>query len=204
MYECVCLLLSHVQLFVTPWTVACQAPLSMEFSRQGYWNGLPFPSPGDLPDPGMEPMSPALQADSLLSEPLRKPKGPPLRCYNPNKNISGDLLVVQWLGVRLPTQGVQVQSPGELGSHTYFFFLKAQEPEARNRTNIITNTVNLKVVHIKKRRNLNFTKVSVFFSPSILPTFPKKQSGNQTEIGKIPVIQNAPHGPASNSRNSTN
>ena len=56
----------HVQLFATPWTVARQAPLSMGFSRQEYWSGLPFPSPGDLPDPGVEPKSPALQADSLL------------------------------------------------------------------------------------------------------------------------------------------
>ena len=50
---------------MTPWTVAPQASLSMEFSRQGYWSGLPFPPPGDLPDPGIEPGSPALQADSL-------------------------------------------------------------------------------------------------------------------------------------------
>ena len=53
---------------VTPWTVACQAPLSVGFSRQEYWSGLPFPSPGDLLDPGFEPRSPALQADSLLTE----------------------------------------------------------------------------------------------------------------------------------------
>ena len=53
----------------TPWTVAHQAPLSMGFSRQEYWSGLPFPSPGDLPDPGIEPRSPALQADALPSEP---------------------------------------------------------------------------------------------------------------------------------------
>ena len=53
---------------VTPWTVACQAPLSMGFSRQEYWSGLPFPSPGDLPDPGVKPGSPALQADSLLTK----------------------------------------------------------------------------------------------------------------------------------------
>ena len=52
----------------TPWTVAHQAPLSMGFSRQEYWSGLPFPSPGDLPSPGREPGSPALQADSLLTE----------------------------------------------------------------------------------------------------------------------------------------
>ena len=60
--------LSHVQLIATPWTIACQAPLSMGFSRQEYWNGLPFPSPGDLPNPGMEPESPELQADSLPIE----------------------------------------------------------------------------------------------------------------------------------------
>ena len=54
-------------------TVACQAPLSIEFSRQEYWSGLPLPSRGDLPDPGIEPQSPALQADSLLSEPPGKP-----------------------------------------------------------------------------------------------------------------------------------
>ena len=53
---------------VTPWTVACQAPLSVGFSRQEYWSGLSFLSPGDLSDPGIEPGSPALQADSLLTE----------------------------------------------------------------------------------------------------------------------------------------
>ena len=62
-------MLSCVQLFPTPWTVAHQAPLSMGFSRQDYWSGLPFPSPGDLPDAGIEPGSPTLQADSFLSEP---------------------------------------------------------------------------------------------------------------------------------------
>ena len=66
-------LLSRVRLFVTPWTVANQAPLSMGFSRQEYWSGLPFPSPGDLPDPGIEPKSPALQTDALPSEPPGKP-----------------------------------------------------------------------------------------------------------------------------------
>ena len=53
---------------MTPWTIARQAPLSMGVSRQEYWSGLPFPSPGDLPDLGIEPRSPALQADSLLTE----------------------------------------------------------------------------------------------------------------------------------------
>ena len=64
--------LSPIQLFVTPRTVAYQVPLSLRFSRQEYWNRLPFPSPGDLPDPGIEPRSPALQADALLSEPPGK------------------------------------------------------------------------------------------------------------------------------------
>ena len=62
-------LLSCVQLFATPWTVAQQASLSMGFSRKEYWSGLPFSSPGDFPDPGIEPRSPALQADALTSEP---------------------------------------------------------------------------------------------------------------------------------------
>ena len=56
---------SHVRLFVIPRTVACQAPLFMEFFRQEYWRGLPFPSPGDLPDPGIQPECPVLQADPL-------------------------------------------------------------------------------------------------------------------------------------------
>ena len=60
--------LSRVRLVVTPWTVAYQAPQSMEFSRHEYWSGLPFPSPVDLPDPGIKPGSPPLQADTLLSE----------------------------------------------------------------------------------------------------------------------------------------
>ena len=65
--------LSCVRLFATPWTVACQAPPSMGFSRQEYWIGLPFPSPGDLPDAGIKPGSPPLQADTLTSEPPGKP-----------------------------------------------------------------------------------------------------------------------------------
>ena len=58
---------------VTSWTVDCQAPLSMGFPSQEYWRGLPFPSTGDLPNPGIEPGSPALQTDALLSEPPGKP-----------------------------------------------------------------------------------------------------------------------------------
>ena len=71
--KCVCVkLLSHVQLFATLWTVEYKAPLSMGFSRQEYWSGLQFHSPGDLLNPGIELWSPALQADALTSEPRGK------------------------------------------------------------------------------------------------------------------------------------
>ena len=60
-------------IFCNPWTVACQAPPSMGFSKQEYWNGLPFPSPGDLPDQGIEPKSPIFWEDSLSAEPQGKP-----------------------------------------------------------------------------------------------------------------------------------
>ena len=65
--------LSYVQLFATPWTVACQAPLSLGFSRQGYWSRLPFPSPRDLPNPGIEPSSPALAGGFFTTELPGKP-----------------------------------------------------------------------------------------------------------------------------------
>ena len=65
--------LSHVRLFVDPWAEARQAPGSMGFSRQEYWGRLPFLPPGDLPDPGIEPMSPPVQVDSLPAEPPGKP-----------------------------------------------------------------------------------------------------------------------------------
>ena len=68
-------LLSGIQLFVIPWTVACRVPLSMEFSRQEYWSGLPFPSPRDLLNPGIKPRYPALCADALPSKQPGKPLG---------------------------------------------------------------------------------------------------------------------------------
>ena len=80
-------LLSRVWLFATPWTVACQAPLSMEFSRQEYWRGLPFPSPGDFPNSGTELASPALQTvfniagGFFTAEPPGKPQG---NCHHRN------------------------------------------------------------------------------------------------------------------------
>ena len=82
--------LSRVRLFVTTWTVAYQAPQSVEFSRQEYWSGLPFPSPGDLPNPGTEPRSLTLQADALPSEPPGNPKRS-ARCVGQESN-PGQLL----------------------------------------------------------------------------------------------------------------
>ena len=82
-------LLSHVRLFATPWTAAYQAPPSMGFSRQEYWSGLLFPSPGDLPDPGIEPRSLALQADALTSEPPGKPSPSSLLSTAPLHLLSG-------------------------------------------------------------------------------------------------------------------
>ena len=90
-----------VQLFVTPWTIQ-----SMEFSRPEYWSGQPFLFPGDLPNPGFEPRSPALQADSLPAEPQRKPK---------NTGV-GSLSLLQWIfltqeWVAYPDPGIELGSP---------------------------------------------------------------------------------------------
>ena len=85
--------LSHVQLSATPWTVAHQAPPSMEFSRQEYWSGLPFPSPGDLPNLGVEPRSPVLRTDAFPSE----PPGNPFHLESPcNQQFYLAVLRTQW------------------------------------------------------------------------------------------------------------
>ena len=116
--------LSHVQLFATPWTVAYQAPPSIEFSRQENWSGLPFPSPGDLPNPGIELKSPILQADALPSEPPGK-----LSCsvlskslwphglYPPGSSVHAILQarILEWLPCPLPgylpNPGIEPRSP---------------------------------------------------------------------------------------------
>ena len=85
--------LSRVQLFATPWTVALQAPLFMGFSRQEYWSGLPFPFPGNLPDPGIEPRSLALQADALTSEPPGKPNKAEVDVFQEFSYFS----MIQWM-----------------------------------------------------------------------------------------------------------
>ena len=84
-------LFSHVWLFVTQWTVACQAPLSMWFSRQEYGSGLPCPPPGDLPDPEIEPRFPALHTDSLPTEPPGKPQVG--TCYYSSTQLLSDVMM---------------------------------------------------------------------------------------------------------------
>ena len=90
--------LSHVQLFATPWTVACQAPLSMGFSRQEYWSGLPFPSPGDLTNPGIEhtsPVSPPLAGRFFTMVPPGKPHLKESRMQKQNKTKNPILYHIQ-------------------------------------------------------------------------------------------------------------
>ena len=94
--------LSRVQFFVTPWTVAYQAPPSMGFSWQEYWSGLPFPSPGNLPDLGIEPGSPTLQVDALPSE----PPGKPVNSHPINSFKSGDKFII------LDMKGQNVEDTG--------------------------------------------------------------------------------------------
>ena len=103
--------LSCVQLFVTPWTLTCQAPLSMEFSRSEYYSGQPFPSPGHLPNPGIKPRSPALQVDSLYSESPGKPKNTGVgilallqRVFLTQESNLG-LLYCRWILYQLSYQG---------------------------------------------------------------------------------------------------
>ena len=106
-------LLSHVWLFVTPWTTARQTPLSMEFSRQEYWSELPFSSPGDIPDPGIEPWLPALQADFLPSEPPGNPKEKLLSPFHRQRTFRQMTV----------TQLVRTE-PGYKPQQFHFFFLK--------------------------------------------------------------------------------
>ena len=86
-------LLGHVRLFATPWTVAHQAPLSMGFSRQEYWSGLPFPLAGDLLDPGIEPESPALAGGFFTTEPPGKPNLRAENSYSCFNSPKGELLI---------------------------------------------------------------------------------------------------------------
>ena len=108
---------------MTPWTVASQAPLSMEFSRQEYWSGLPFPSPEGLLNPGIEPGPPALQVDSLHSEPPGQPRSCQTTKYlRPSGPSEPDtLLEMQKLGSH-PDESLN-RSPGDM----YLLSLKMKE-----------------------------------------------------------------------------
>ena len=107
-------LLSHVRLFATPWTIAHQAPPSMGFSRQEYWSGLPFPSPEDLPNPGIEPRSPALRADALTSEP---PLPAPWKSYDQSRQL------IKKQRHYLANKGPSSQSCGFSSSHVWMWVL---------------------------------------------------------------------------------
>ena len=102
---------SRVRLFATPWTVAYEAPPSMEFSWQEYWSGLPFPSPGDIPNPGIEPKSPTLQADSLPAEPQGKPQNTGVSSQSllqgifPTQGSNSGLLYCRRILYQLSSQG---------------------------------------------------------------------------------------------------
>ena len=98
---------------VTPWTVACQASLSMRFPWQEYWSGLPFPSPGDRPHPGIEPQSPVLLADSLLSEAVGKPLWIGSKRGILELTVFSHLLLI--LRKSEPREGQQVSGPADGG-----------------------------------------------------------------------------------------
>ena len=102
---------SRVQLFVPPWAAACQTPLPMRFPRQEYWSGLPCSPPGDLPSPGVKPRSPALQVESLLSDPPGKPMNTGmgnlslLQGILPIQGLNRDLWHCRWILYQLSYQG---------------------------------------------------------------------------------------------------
>ena len=116
-------LLSRVWLFVIPWTVAYQAPLSMEFSKQEYWSGLPFPSPWDLPDPGIKPGSPALQADSLPTELL-------INFCKKKKKKNNNMELLNCASESKPS----LQNLSSRGNHLLTFWLPSFSLSARTHT----------------------------------------------------------------------
>ena len=129
--------LSRVQLFATPWSVACQAPV--EFSRQEYWSGLPCPPPGDLPHPRIEPKSPALRANSLPSEPPGKPKNTGVGSLSflqrifPTQESNQGLLHFRWIPYQLSHRG----SPTILEWVAYPLSSGSSQPRNRTRVSCI-------------------------------------------------------------------
>ena len=150
-------LLSHVRLFATPWTVAYQTPPSMGFSRQKYWSELPFPSPEDLPNPGIEPGSPALQTDTLPSEPPGKPfSSVPIQMLGKMTNICShrklkDAILDRELKVTLMMcyKGSRVFFISKMLSfwtHQYFFTCNLLQGTQSNKT---SDLIHLKVCMFK-------------------------------------------------------
>ena len=130
---------SHVRLLATPWAIACQAPLFLGFSRQEYWSGLPFPSPGDLPDPGLKLGSPALQADSLPSGTHSQGPGPPAGLLR-QAEISASEEAVTCSGNKCCEGGQGAQGPEKLMAesrglefqgHLTLYSVTSQEPAPR-------------------------------------------------------------------------
>ena len=110
--------------FATPWTIAYQSSPFLEFSRQGFWAGLPFPSPGYLPDPGIEPRSPELQADTLLSEPPGKPHGLYSPWNSPGQNV-------EWVTFPLSRESSQPGGRTQVSSIAGGFFTSRATREAQ-------------------------------------------------------------------------
>ena len=114
---CVCVyVLSCVQLFASTWAVARHAPLSVGFSRQGYWSGLPFPSPGHLPDPGIEPISPALEGKFFTTESSVKPRKP-LGCIYIAYTIKKQITCLPCWPVSTRRKAAVCHSPRAVTSH---------------------------------------------------------------------------------------
>ena len=134
--------LSRVQLLATPWTAAYQAyqaPLSMEFSRQEYWSGVSFPSPEDLPNPGIEPRTPTLQADFLPAEPPGKPKNTGVGSLSllqgifPTQGLNPDLPHCRQIFYQLSHKG----SPRTLEWIAYPFFRGSSQPRKQTRVSCV-------------------------------------------------------------------
>ena len=120
----VCVSSSVMSCSVTPWTVALQAPLSMKLSRQEHWSGLPFPPPGNVPNPGTEPRSPTLQADSLLTEPPGKPSHQGLYsyCKSVDDALCGLTVLIKW---KQKIQGSQHPRTVRLDSQFYLYLFSS-------------------------------------------------------------------------------
>jgi len=140
--------LRRARLFVTPWTVAYQALPSMGFSRQDYWSGLPFPSPGDLLNPGIEPGSPALQADALPYEPPGKPEVKVAQscltlCDSMDYTVQGILQarILQWVAYSFFSGSSQPRDRTGVSWIAGRFFTNWATREAPNKSLLLLNTL---------------------------------------------------------------